>query len=135
MALGRRPDRAAFPAAVATRPSGVRSQPALLLELAPSLHRDLRAVELALVLDTRLLRLLARRLARVAPREVVELPECVHRQHEVPDGQRDQVHEHPQHVRPPVRRQHDQYARQTKDQRQEHDWDDLDGFADNGDDN
>src|SRR5687767_788415 len=51
--------------------------PAVALKLGPPLHGDLAAVKLALVLDARLLSLLARRLPRVAPREVVELPERV----------------------------------------------------------
>lgn len=73
-------------ASVAVRvPLSSQSLPPLPLKLAPALHRDLTAVELALVLNTRLLRLLARRFASISPREVVELPVCVDREHKIPD--------------------------------------------------
>ncbi len=62
---------------VTTRPARLASQPTFLLELAPSLHRDLRAVELAFVFDTGFLRLFTSGLPSVSPREVVELPEGV----------------------------------------------------------
>lgn len=74
------------------------SLPPLLLELAPSLHRDFTAVELALVLNTRLLRLLACRLASISPREVVELPVRVDWEHKIPDWQRNKVDQHPDDV-------------------------------------
>lgn len=47
------------------------------LEVAPSFHRDLTAIEFAFVLDPSLLCLLARRLPGVPPTEVIELPVSV----------------------------------------------------------
>ena len=76
-------------------PERVVPNPPLPLELGPALHGDLAAVELAHVLDTGLLRLLAGGLPRLAPREVVELPEGVGGQDKVPDRERKQVDEHP----------------------------------------
>lgn len=55
-------------------------------EVVPSPHGDLTAIELALIFQACLLRLLARRLARVAPAKVIELPECVCWKYEIPNG-------------------------------------------------
>ena len=87
--------RAAGAAAPVARPRSL-----IALELGPAFHGDLAAVELALVLEAGLLGLLPGRLARVAPREVVELPEGVGRQYKVPHGQRDEVDQHPHYVGP-----------------------------------
>ena len=57
-------------------------------KVVPSSHRDLAAVKLALILETRLLRGLARGLSCVAPTEVVKLPKRVRGKHEIPDGER-----------------------------------------------
>lgn len=76
----------------------ISSEPALLLKLIPSLHRDLGAVKLALVFNTRLLGLFTSSLAGIAPREVIEFPEGVGREDEVPDGEGDQVDQHPDDV-------------------------------------
>lgn len=50
-----------------------------LLKVAPALHRDLAAVKLALILIPGFLHLLARRLPRFTPAEVVEFPEGIRR--------------------------------------------------------
>jgi len=112
----------------------VRSDSPLLLKLSPSLHRDLRAVKLAVrVVVSPTLRV-SGRLARVSPGEVVELPERVHREDKVPDGEGEEIDEHPGDVGPAVRREHDQNRRKTKNQRQQHERDDLRRSADNRDD-
>jgi hypothetical protein len=54
-------------------------------EVVPSPHSDLAAVELALILQTGLLRLLTSRLTCVTPAEVVKLPEGVSWEDKVPD--------------------------------------------------
>src|SRR5690625_4187192 len=59
----------------------------LALKLGPPLHGDLAAVELSLSLVTALLAV-ATILSRVAPREVVNTPEAVRWQNEIPDGER-----------------------------------------------
>lgn len=78
----------------------VAARPTIALELGPPLHGDLAAVELALVFETRLLRLLACCLPGITPGEVVEFPEGIRGQDKVPDGQRDEVDKHPHDVRP-----------------------------------
>ena len=67
-------------------PSG-RAEATLLLEVAPSLHRDLGAVELAVFVVTALVGACygAGSLSRVTPTEVVEVPEGVGGEDEVPD--------------------------------------------------
>jgi hypothetical protein len=54
-------------------------------KVVPSPHRNFTAVEFALIFEPSLLRLLASRLARVAPTEVIKLPEGVRRKDEIPD--------------------------------------------------
>lgn len=108
------------------------SLPPLLLELAPALHGDLAAVELALVLDAGLLRLLAGRLAGVSPREVVELPVCVDGEHEIPDGEGDEVDQHPDDVGPSVGGEDDQDRGETEDQTEKDEGNDLNGPFDDG---
>lgn len=73
----------------------VAACPTLALELGPSLHGDLAAIEFSLVLEAGLLRLLSRRLSGITPREVVKLPEGVRGQDKVPNRQREQVNKHP----------------------------------------
>ncbi len=50
----------------------------------PSPHGNLTAVELALVLQACFLGLLSRRLASVAPAEIVKFPEGIGRENKVP---------------------------------------------------
>ena len=92
---GPRTRRRATVLATIAGPSGLGPESSLLLKLAPSLHRDLRAIEFALVLNPGFLGLLARCLASVAPGKVVELPEGVHGEDEIPDREREEVDEHP----------------------------------------
>lgn len=68
-------------------PSGC-AEAALLLEVAPSLHRDLGAVELAVFVVAALVGACdgACGLSRVSPTEVIEVPEGVGRKDEVPNG-------------------------------------------------
>lgn len=53
-------------------------------KVVPALHRDLAAIEFALVFQPCLLGLLSRRLPSVAPTEVVKLPERICREHKIP---------------------------------------------------
>lgn len=85
----------------------------LALELGPALHGDLGAIELALVLEAGLLGLLAGRLARIAPGEVVKLPEGVRGKYKVPDGQGEEVDGHPDNVGRRVGRHNNQDTRKT----------------------
>ena len=83
-------------------PRRLTSQPPLLLELAPSFHGDLAGIELSFVFDACFLGFLAGGLARVAPGEIVEFPECVGWKDEVPDWEGDEVDQHPDYVGPAV---------------------------------
>lgn len=82
-----------------------RTQASLLLEIAPALHGDLGGVELAVLVVAALVGagLGARRLSRVAPAEIVEVPEGVGGQDEIPHGQGDQIDDHPEDVDEAVR--------------------------------
>lgn len=73
---------------------------ALLFEVAPALHGDFAGVEFALAGVSMLVRALhvACGLARVTPGEIVEVPEGVDRENEIPDWEGEQVDQHPQHV-------------------------------------
>lgn len=82
----------------------------------PPAHRNLAAVEFALVFETSLLSLLACRLASITPAEVVELPECVRRKNKIPDRQRQQVDEHPRDIRPAVSCDDDENGGKTENQ-------------------
>jgi len=117
--------RATLFTSIATTPAGAGSQPALLLEFVPSLHCNLGAVELSLVFNTCFLGLLARSLAGISPGEVIELPERVRWENEVPDWEREQVDEHPDDIRPAVGRDNDKNGRETKDQSQKYKWNNL----------
>jgi hypothetical protein len=108
------------------------SLPPLPLKLAPALHGDLAAVELALVLDAGLLGLLAGRLAGVSPRKVVELPICVDGEHEIPDGEGYEVDQHPDDVGPSVGGEDDQDRGETEDQTEKDEGNDLNGPFDDG---
>ena len=87
------------------------ADPPVALKFGPSLHRDLAAVKLTLIFDACLLRLLSRRLSRIAPREVVKLPERVRGQDEVPNRERQEVDEHPYDIGPAVSRDDDENGR------------------------
>ena len=87
-------------------------------KVVPSPHRDLAAVKFSLVFQARLLGLFARRLARVAPAEVIKLPVRVRREHEIPNGERKQVDEHPRDVGPSVGRHDDENGGQTQNEGQ-----------------
>lgn len=56
-----------------------------LLEIAPSLHRNLTAVEFPFILDTGFLSLLPCRLPSITPAEIVKLPISVRWKHKIPD--------------------------------------------------
>lgn len=112
----------------------IHAFPAVLLELSPSLHGDFARIEFALILDTRLLGLLASRLPRVTPREVVKLPECVSGEDEIPDRQGEKVDQHPHDVGPAVGCANDQDSGETKNETEEHQGDDLWWRVDDGDD-
>lgn len=119
-ALGLRPPTTPGGRAASRRPHRTTDAP-LLLEIAPPLHGNLAAIKLAILIVASLVgaRLGARRLARVAPGEVVEVPEGVGGQDEVPDGQGDEVDEHPEDVDEAVRGDDDEDAGQAEDEEQE----------------
>lgn len=102
------------------RTTGMTPQPPLLLKVAPPLHGDLTAVEFAVALVAAFARaaLLARRLPRVAPAEVVEVPVGVRGQDEVPDGEGEEVDEHPEDVGDAVGGDDDEGAGQAEDEGQ-----------------
>lgn len=102
--------------AIRTVPTSLSSQPAFLLELAPSLHRDLRWVELSFVFNTCFLGLFASSLSSVTPWEIIKLPECIGWENEIPDRKRQQVYSHPNNIWPPVSSKDDENGRETKDQ-------------------
>ena len=95
--------------------------PPLLLKLPPPLHRNPARVELPFIPMTPLISALDRsgRLPGVAPREVVEVPVGVGGEDEVPDGQRDEVDEHPGDVDDAVGGDDDEEARETEDECEE----------------
>lgn len=112
--------------ALAPRPAAAPAlrrspQAPLLLEIPPPLHGDLAAVELAVLVVPALVGagLGARRLPRVAPGEVVEVPEAVGRQDEVPDGQGDEVDDHPEDVDEAVGGDDDEDAGEAEDEEEE----------------
>lgn len=93
------------------------SQTTLLLEITPSLHGDLTRVKLTITTVTSSISLgvLASSLTSVTPREVVEVPEGIDWQNQVPDWKREQVDQHPEDVDWSVSSNNDQHTRQTKD--------------------
>jgi hypothetical protein len=69
-------------------PAGLReSLTAFSLEIRPSLHNNLTRVKLSFILDTSLLRRLARNLPGVTPGKVIKFPKGVRRQDQIPHGQ------------------------------------------------
>lgn len=104
---------------------------ALLLKVAPALHGDLRAVEFTLCCAVSLV-LLTGRLAGFTPGEVIELPERVCWQNEIPNWQRQQIDEHPQDVDETMGSDHDQNTWETKNQGEQDERNDLHRLANNG---
>jgi hypothetical protein len=85
--------------ALALRPAAPAwgAEATLLLEVAPPLHRDLAAIELAVLVVTAFVGACncACRLSSVTPTEVVKVPEGVSREDEVPDWQGEEIDQHP----------------------------------------
>jgi hypothetical protein len=117
------------PLALTTPRRARTSQSPFLLKLAPPLHRDFTRIELAIASVAGLIAALhfAGGLARVAPGEVVKVPESVCGQDEIPDGQGDEVDAHPEHVDGTVGRDDDEDTRETEDEGQEDERDDRRG--------
>lgn len=88
--------------ALALRPTapGRGTETTLLLEIAPALHGDLAAVELAILVVAAFVgaRNGASCLSRVAPAEIVKVPEGVGWEDEVPDWEGEEVDQHPEDV-------------------------------------
>jgi hypothetical protein len=91
-------DASFFASTSVTAPCLLRSEAAFLLEFAPSFHSDLGTVELAFVFDTSFLGLFTGSLSSVTPREIIELPEGICGQDEIPDRKREEVDQHPHDV-------------------------------------
>ncbi|KAG5461694.1 MAG: hypothetical protein BJ554DRAFT_6065 [Olpidium bornovanus] len=101
---------------------GDERAPPLDFPLAPPAHCDGRRVELAFLRAVVLPPAvgppaLAGDDAGLAPGKVVKVPERVERQHEVPDGQADQVHQHPEYVLQLERRREDEHGWQPENDR------------------
>lgn len=102
------------------------------LKLSPSLHCNLATVKLSLALSVAAALLIAIRFASFTPREVVKLPEGIDREDKVPNGERQEVDEHPNDVGPRVRSDDDENTRETKNETQEHQRYDLRGVMNDG---
>ena len=76
------------------------AEAAFLLEVAPPLHGDLRAVEFSVFVVTALVGTChgTSGLSSITPAEVVEVPESVGGEDEIPDWQREEIDEHPEDV-------------------------------------
>lgn len=96
-------------------------QPSLLFKIAPPLHSNLTRIKLAIAAVATLISalLLSFGLSGVAPGEVVEVPVSVGGQDEVPDGQGEQVDQHPDHVGDAVGGDDDEDTRETEDECEE----------------
>lgn len=105
------------------------------LKLGPSLHRNLAAVKFSLALTVAAALLIAIRFASFTPREVVKLPEGIDWENKIPNGERQEVDEHPDDVRPRVCGDDDENTRETKNETQEHQRYNLRGVMDDGCDN
>lgn len=104
---------------------------ALLLKVAPALHGDLRAVEFTFSSAVTLV-LLAGCLTGIAPGEVVEFPERVRGQDEIPNWQGKKVDQHPEDVDETVGGDYDENTGETENQGEQDQGDDLDRLADDG---
>jgi hypothetical protein len=69
-----------------------------LLKVTPPFHGDLATIELAFIFNASLLDFFTTRLAGITPTKIIKLPVCVCWQDKVPDGERDEVDQHPCHV-------------------------------------
>lgn len=120
-----------------TRGMSLRLRPAiiphttLLLKVAPALHGDLRTVEFTLCRTVTLV-LLAGCLPGITPGEVVEFPERIGRQDEVPNWKRAQIDQHPEDVDETVGGDHDQDTWKAEDQSKQDQRNDLHWLADDG---
>lgn len=78
------------------------SRALVAFEFGPSLHGNLAAVKLTLILEACLFRLFTSCLSSLAPWEVIKFPESISRQDKVPDWQCQQVDKHPNNIGPGV---------------------------------
>jgi hypothetical protein len=92
------------------------SHPPVLLELTPSLHCDLGAIKLALIFDTCLLGFFTGSLSSISPGEIIEFPESVSWEDEVPNRKREQIDKHPYNIRPSVGGKDDENSGKTENQ-------------------
>ena len=77
--------------------------PTFLLEINPPPHNNLATIELSFLISMSSLFLASHSpgsLSRVSPAEIVEFPVCVGRQDTVPDGEGEEVDQHPEDVGP-----------------------------------
>ena len=94
---------------------------AILFKVDPAPHGDLAGVKFAIPAMPGLVSTfrLSSSLPRVTPREIVKVPERVHRQHEVPNGKREQVNEQPHDIAQAMGSYDDEHSGQPQDQSQE----------------
>lgn len=92
-----------------------------LLKVAPPLHGNLRAIEFTIFIVTALVGTChgASSLSSITPAEVVEVPEGVGREDEIPDWQREKVDEHPEDVDQAMRGDNNKNTRQTENEYKE----------------
>lgn len=76
----------------------------------------------------------ASRLSRITPGEVVELPEGVGGENKIPDGERAEINDHPDDVRPGMRGNNDKHTWKTQNQGEQHQGNSLDWSDDGGND-
>ena len=107
--------------AIATSIPPRRAESTLLLKVAPALHGDLGAIELAVLVVAALVGACdgAGGLPRVTPAEIVKVPEGVGGEDEVPDWEGEEVDEHPEDVDEAVRGDDDEDTGETKDEDEE----------------
>jgi hypothetical protein len=109
--------------ALALRPTAPDrgTEATFLLEVAPPLHRDLAAVELAVLIVTAFVGACdcSCRLSSVTPTEVVKVPERVGWEDEIPDWQGEEVDQHPRYVDESVCGDDDEDTGQTENENQE----------------
>lgn len=105
------------------------------LEFGPSLHRNLAAVKLSLALVMAALALVAICLTGFTPREVIKLPESIGWEDKVPDGEGQEVDEHPDDIGPRVRGDNNENTGKTENETEKHQRDDLRWLVDDRRDN
>jgi hypothetical protein len=92
-------------------------QSPLLFKLGPSLHGNLAAVKLSLILVATLLYpLLTRSLSCFTPAKVVKLPERVRGKDEIPNGQAEKIDKHPSYIRPPMSSDDNEHGWKTENE-------------------